>query len=332
MQPFTDELRSIWFILTKPQKWRTHCFYFDESKKLRFIDIIHSLDTEINFFFPISIKDEIQDKRLYEPEKYRSEINSIRYLLNFKKWKYKFYQTIKINTTDINSILKQDIFKSNLNNWDVIKFLWRKASILFSTLYIKYIISYYVTRVHEVKNKFFWWKVLVFLWADWVGKSTIIKQLEENFWYSIFYLWFLNTYYRDLKINYKKRKTYQIIGKFILLYIKYLIVYSKIIREIFVWNTVLVDRYDRYPLWLNQKQKKIFTKLKFLYFCIPKSTIISLTASSKTIAKRKNELTINEIDNQNKEVENIAKRTHWTIIINSNLSNTLNKILSLIYT
>lgn len=328
---FLEYLKDMWFIINRIGEHNFHAYLYSEVLWFLFLDIIDDLNIEINRLFNVSFSFHYIKLFLSDPLKYKEDLNYLRYLLNFKKHKINFLRQKIESIDDINKNLKNKLFKQNILKDDLKSFLSRKILLFFKYFKIRDIVYYYRTRFREKKSKILSGQSYIFLGSDGVGKSTILDKLQVDFWFKVYYLGSLNTYYKDLNINGTKRKIYQRVWKFIQLYFIYLKTLYNINKDIFFGHIVLVDRFDRYPLGLTHSQYKIFRYVRPFFFKPLKAHLIGLVWDAKVIHKRKNELSEKETKLQNKEVKYILSKHKWITIYNDNLFSTLNKILFYFY-
>lgn len=327
-EDITKEIKELGFVIKRVNDLRTYGFFY-ENGILFFLDIIHDISADISEYFNVSFSQEYSE---YFIRKFRTEertLKKYKYLLHFKYWKLSKV-TSPIKAQAFNKRLSEDLLSRDMTKRDIKKFMQRKPLTLFKFLRMKFIIQYFIKRLQDIKNNFYWWKVLIFLWPDWAWKSTIIKTLKKDFSYKVVYCGNLNTYYKHLVEYGHKFPLYRIVGKFILLFMQYTFGIIKINYLIFRWEKVLVDRLDKYTLGLNKKHKKYFSFVKRFFMKPMKSTYIWLYAEPDILQKRKWELTNEESVSQIQELKKIIKKEKGLLIDNVDIDDTLNVLLPII--
>lgn len=303
-----------------------------------FIDITLNLDYFLKNFWNITLTSDFQIEYLKNIDTYTVPMNILRYLYLFrKKEKYRKYffdhkeEIIKNNF--YNSYVTPSILKKDMNFSDLEGFLSKKISVLIKYFWVLWIIKLYF---HTFKNKILNYrigKIIVFLWIDWVWKSTIISQLEEKLWHKKIYFW--EWTYRTKKISDKILSKTQ--NKLIILFFKFLLLFENILRIITAyiykmrWWIVLLDRHPYFD-WMSRWKNDfhlLFTKIFYQLF--PKWDVVCILYNDpEVILKRKQEKTKSEIEKYYGILLNLEiKKSHK--IKNDILQDTLNTIIKLMY-
>lgn len=329
---FVDFLYNKYFSIKKKGYKRTHAYKYLSDWSLLFLDIIDDIDTDINTYFNLTLDPTFKKKLFSSPKLYKDDFNLLRYLVNFKQNKESFLLDFwDISKEDINLKLERPLLKRDIPISYISSLLKRNIFFMFKYFCLQYLFQYYWARLLQMSKRFFSWKVFIFLWPDWVWKTTLISRLSQDFWFKTYYLWKLNTYYKDLILNWDNRKLYQIVWKFIILLFLYYTSYLNIFLDVCLGNYVLVDRCDKYTLWLSSHHKKVFNFLSWLFVVPPKTHLVGVGWDPIVIQLRKKENSVESTSSQILEVNNIIDRKWGFYLDNLHLPDSLNKILSYIY-
>lgn len=303
-----------------------------------FVDITLNLGYFLKNIWNVRLNLDFQRKYLQNVDKYNLSMNVLRYLFLFRNWeKYRnYFLTNKVEILQNNfflSYIEPEIVKKKVIFSELDFILSKKMSVLLKYFWILRILKMFFFSIKNKIKNYRLWKIVVFLWIDWVWKTTIISELEKKIWAKQIYFW---------EGNYKtKRLSDKILSKtknkIVILFFKFLLLFENIYRIKIAyfyklrWRIVLLDRHPYFD-WLSRGKKDfhfLFTKIFYSLFSKWDKVCI-LFNDPEIIFKRKQEKTISQIETYYNILFKI-KIKNWYKIKNDVLPDTLNTILKIIY-
>ena len=316
-------LKSEDFICTFNTKSKMNFVKFYNQKVID-IDIDIELNTDYlnQFFYDIKIKKEYQKEYFKNPKKMNIAINTLRYMLLLRGFDKKYYQFFIENRKIIEKnnyfldYLNKSPFKKDINFDGFLKVISRNPVYMFKYLKFKYLLNYYKVKLFR-KRKFF----VAILGIDGSGKSTIINHLKQ--------VGFKSVYLGDRSIkfsNFYKNRYFKPIS-FLFQYFEKLFLTIK--AKLYSYKYSIVT--DRYFYWdkKDSLKDKVYSFLYNKLFVKPDITFV-LYNSPDIILKRKREVSKEEIEKFNKNIDNLPFKK-IVKIKNDDIDTTLNLILKKLY-
>ena len=249
-------------------------------------------------------------------------INTLRYMLLLRGFDKKYYQFFIENRKIIEKnnyfldYLNKSPFKKDINFDGFLKVISRNPVYMFKYLKFKYLLNYYKVKLFR-KRKFF----VAVLGIDGSGKSTIINHLKQ--------VGFKSVYLGDRSIkfsNFYKNRYFKPIS-FLFQYFEKLFLTIK--AKLYSYKYSIVT--DRYFYWdkKDSLKDKVYSFLYNKLFVKPDITFV-LYNSPDIILKRKREVSKEEIEKFNKNIDNLPFKK-IVKIKNDDIDTTLNLILKKLY-
>jgi len=309
-------------------------YAFVDSFQTTIFDFTLNLNYFVDkYFYGLAFKQSFVEVFLTDPSSHINAFRCLKYLFKLNaKEKYTHFFISNITELTHHNFYLDNLSKSPFKKLptpsSISPFLERKLWTFIKTLKFHYILNYLVKRLEIAIRKCGKGKAIIILGTDGVGKTTVVNCLASLLNGKHIYMG--SNEFRWPKLS-KEWEPTTFIGKLLKLVVIYLENVIKTIR-LYTYRLkgyhVIIDRHPRYNYFYQKRLSYFFNAVAYHLFLPAPSNVVILYEEASTIVQRKQERTVEEIDEYYDMCKQKIPKAIW--IKNTTLNKTVASLVEML--